>query len=253
MPDNAVGRAAARATLGTTTADVLDVVADPLSIVKKIGTIAVCATGVISSAASARFTEPKLVDVASAFTATNAAYVVYQESQLEQLTTTQQVTASVKNKIDRLKNMNLSLEAEIGSLEQKMARMNKVEEGFQKIVDDSAYNADTVMAIVKKHGDVQKKMENVMKARLMQDVMSIIIRGDSSGDFKLDETELEYLLLRMSMQPGIRFDEKRFRKKLGKVEDYSVKTILKMFRNLMDENPDDDHKLFSIDTKEMIM
>jgi len=225
---------------------VAGVLMDPMSIVKVAGTATVCAVGVLSSIASYKFTTPLVVDVASSLTMGIAPLVLHQTGKLEKLGTHAEVNESMKRKVGEFKETNEKLTAENDELEAKMIRFNEVQRGFEKLVDSSKLNADSVIKMVKDTNKVHEEMQFIMKARMIQEVLSILMRGDRDGDFQMGENELEIVILRIANQPGIRFDEERFRHKLKMTKDHSIRTLLAIIHNLMDDNPDDDDLLFSV-------
>lgn len=220
------------------------------SLIPEIGLGAVIAGAsvlVATSVASSFLTQPTIVDVSSMSTAALAPFAAHQHHRVRKLGCHKDVQQELLANIDRMKTTNVELTANVDQFKSKVNRLAKVEASFQEMVASSQYNVDKIMTLCKETAAVQKQMEDIMKARIVSDVLSNILRVDRSEDFTLGDNEMEILIIRMGMQHGVRFDETGFRKKLTMTSDRSIKTILNIFRNLLDDNPDDDHKLFAID------
>lgn len=226
-------------------------VAKPSSLVKTVSLTGVSGVGAAASVMSFKFTDPFIVDVASTCTAGFAPYVLHQQHKLKQLDTMEEVQVELRQHASGLKKENETLKASIDEFESKIDRLKGVQDGFEELVAKSNCNANKLISIVKETKKVHNQMELILKARLMQDVLANILRVDRSEDFVIDENEMEILLLRMSMQHGLRFKEERFRKKLAMTDDRSIKTLMRMFRNLLDDNPDDDDQLFSMSSSHL--
>jgi len=197
---------------------------------------------------SSTLTSPVIVDFSSVSTALFAPYAAHQHHRVKKLSPQRTAHAQLRSSIDRFEHLNKELSGSIDQFQDKINRLSKVEARFQDIVATSKLNVDSILALCKATALVQAQMENILKARLVQDVLSNILMVDRSEDFHLNDNEMEVLIIRMGMQHGVRFHEDSFRKKLTQTNDRSIRTIMAIFRNLLDDNPDDDHHLFSIDT-----
>jgi len=209
---------------------------------------AVAGAAVMTSAASLLLTEPLIVDIASIATSTFAPYVVYQRNKIGKMDTMTNLQNDLRHKVNALKSENNKLTNTVSELEESTDRLKDVTSSFDTIVQESKHNAESLLYLVKESKTVQSDMEEILKQRLIRDVLSLLLQADREGDFTLDENEMEVLIIRMHMVPGIDFKEERFRRKLKLTKDHSINTIFQIFQNLIDGNPDDDDALFSMHT-----
>lgn len=226
------------------------------SLIPKLDNTTMMTVGGVAAAtsiASFLVADPMVVDAASLLTTGFAPYVIHQQYQLAKMVTMESLQNTLREKANLLAAERIKLTERIVGLEKNVNRLKNVEKDFGELCVKSKTNANVLISLVKETTKIQNDMEQILKEKLVQDVLQNIIRTDTSGDFVIGDNEMEILIMRMSMQPGIEFQQERFRKKLAMTNDRSIKTIMKMFRNLLDGNPDDDDQLFSFDMKHQML
>lgn len=92
-----------------------------------------------------------------------------------------------------------------------------------------------------------KELKEVIQGQVLQEVMRITLKSDRDKDYVLGFNELEILIVRMDLVAGIEFHEDRFRKWAAENEPITIKEILDVCRNLLDDDIPDDENFFDID------
>jgi hypothetical protein len=97
----------------------------------------------------------------------------------------------------------------------------------------------------------------------MQDILTSILRTDRNNDLVIDDTELNRLMLRLTMMPGFDFHQDRFltvlrgRTKISNTTtkgdvSYSIGEMMQVFRNLLDNSIPDHENVFVLKPKQLL-
>lgn len=176
-----------------------------------------------------------IVDFSSYMTVGFAPYVVHQHNKLKELDTMRQIQNKLRQNVNDLAQENLKLESSVSRLEKQNEELAGVKDGFDEIVTAAGCNADDLINIVKEFKEVQGKMKKILKARLLHQILAVILRADREDDFVLSDTEMEILIIRMTMVNGVTVNQDLFREKLMESEQRDIKSIMKMIRSAMDD------------------
>ena len=109
----------------------------------------------------------------------------------------------------------------------------------------SSFNLKT-----KENGDIQKQVKHNLEREVVQSVMSILLSSDRNQDFLLSGKELTRLQVKLGSIPGIRFDKENFQKITGDKKELHTKEIMRMFRNLKADIPEEDN-IFHLEPRQL--
>jgi len=104
--------------------------------------------------------------------------------------------------------------------------------------------------IIKRNGEIQAKIKTNLERQVIQDLVTIVVATDRDGDFSLNEFELNELVLRLHGRQGVEFHEANFRKLVK--ANCTLASIMKVIRNLMDDDVPEKDCVFHLNASEMI-
>lgn len=150
--------------------------------------------------------------------------------------------------VTALLEVNEKLSKENSAMKEEVARMRKTLVELENTTKKFEEDLDTLCFITKTQNfnvelfeeqvNQQKellRLESKRKtAKLIQMFLSVVIRSDSNGDFRIDPNEVDNLMNNIDCVPGIIVNKKLFREKIISA-DGSLSAILNICRNLLDE------------------
>jgi len=119
-----------------------------------------------------------------------------------------------------------------------------VEEELRGIADKQSINVNKLVELVKENETILAQMRDNLRQRIVQDIISIVMKSDRDNDMTIDRNEAKTLALRirLSLQEyGVVFDSEKFLKAIG--GDTTVQAIIAIVQKLMPsdkEEKDDD-------------
>ena len=129
--------------------------------------------------------------------------------------------------------------------------MEGIESALNEIAAKSNASVTRLVEIVKRNGEIQTKIKKNLERQVLQDIVSLVVSTDRDKDFTLNETELNMLIMRLQGHKGVRFDETNFRKLI--TTPCTLTSILKVVRNLMDDDVAEDDNVFHLQPREIIL
>lgn len=132
--------------------------------------------------------------------------------------------------------LNDSLTRNISDLKFSVHRLKEVEEKLSKVANSS--NVDRLVEIVKETKQVNREIKENIKAKVVQDILSSVLRTDRNADLSIGNAgELKQLMTRLKNMPGFQFHEDRFLQILGAPTEKPIRIgkIMELIRNLLDD------------------
>jgi hypothetical protein len=121
-----------------------------------------------------------------------------------------QVVNQVRSEVNRLQRENNKLHASNNKLETQVDDLQTCEAKLANITQEQ--NTNTFIYEVKQNALVQEEIQELLMMNVMQNVLSALLQADSDGDFQIDPEEVDILILRVKMLPGVeRVDEARIK------------------------------------------
>lgn len=123
-----------------------------------------------------------------------------------------QVVNQVRSEVNRLQRENNKLHASNNKLETQVDDLQTCEAKLANITQEQNTNTNTFIYEVKQNALVQEEIQELLMMNVMQNVLSALLQADSDGDFQIDPEEVDILILRVKMLPGVeRVDEARIK------------------------------------------
>mmetsp|Transcript_63742 Transcript_63742/g.94661 ORF Transcript_63742/g.94661 Transcript_63742/m.94661 type:complete len:88 (-) Transcript_63742:206-469(-) len=81
----------------------------------------------------------------------------------------------------------------------------------------------------------------------MVQVMRVLMDSDRNQDFVIGPNEIMMMILRMRNVNGVKFNEKNFRERVASEGSMSLTEIMDLFRDLEDDDIDEENAIFTMD------
>eukprot|EP00978_Attheya_sp_CCMP212_P022503 scaffold67198_cov50-Attheya_sp.AAC.4 len=88
-------------------------------------------------------------------------------------------------------------------------------------------------------------MQNNLKANVLQNLLSVIIRSDTDGDFQISPTEQDDLIKRVQTVNGVELHEDRFRAAIQK-SGGSLQAVMDVVKNLLSDEVSKEDEIFTL-------
>jgi len=152
---------------------------------------------------------------------------------------------SVRNLINVLRQSaneyhgsNSSLRKSIDSLLPQAARVKEMEQQVEDQVRKSGQNMNEFTNSISLNNALLDKMKEKMKLQTSQEILRVFFLSDRSKNMKLDPTEVEILIVRLSVMNGVIFDEGLFRKTFR--NGLTLSDISILIKAMYNDNDDSD-------------
>lgn len=189
-----------------------------------------------------------LVDINGGMILLFSPYVVVQKRILKKLGTFRSLHNSLRNKVNELMVQNDKLTKEINRLEGSVTELEQVEKELSLIANTE--NVDRLVYVVAETKRINEKMKKNTQAKIVQQLITTVLRTDRDLDLKIGPRELRNLMIRLDNQNGFEFHKDRFMDALGGNPDESVpvEKIMAVIRNLKDDSLDETSNIFVLNT-----
>jgi len=206
--------------------------------------------GMTCSAATLFLTEGHIADAASFSTFALAPYAAYQKRQLKDLGGLRGQHNALRETVNGLTAQNNILDGSIDTLALQVNNLEGVEATLEQVAKDGKTSVTRLTEIIKRNGEIQAKIKTNLERQVIQDLVTIVVATDRDGDFSLNEFELNELVLRLHGRQGVEFHEANFRKLVK--ANCTLASIMKVIRNLMDDDVPEKDCVFHLNASEMI-
>lgn len=194
----------------------------------------------------------------------NCPYAFYKERELTKIPTLRSMNNKLREDANRLEENVDELSSEIDILEPEADRAAKIEGQLREIADQQQVNVDKLVELVKENEIVLAEMrvssvksiervpfhpahhrpannllqlficQNNLRKRIVQDIISIVVKSDKDNDQKIDNQEAKELALKIRLQLqeyDVDFDSQKFIKVIAK--DPSVPGVIAIVQKLL--------------------
>lgn len=203
----------------------------------------VAATAIGTSVAAMVVAGSGVVYAAGALTSGIGPYAWWQQTRLTDIKALKETHEAFQQEVNVLKAENERLRKSVEELKGTIDRLEDVEEALEVITQTQGQSIETFAEQVKENREILNQMQKNLKANVLQNLLSVVIRSDTDGDNKIDADELEELVERMQNINGVQLNEDRFR---AAIEDSggSIKAVMEVVKNLLRDDVPDEEKIF---------
>jgi predicted RNA-binding protein len=186
-----------------------------------------------------------IVDISCGCLLIVAPIAVVQKIKLNKLGTFRSQHNELRNEVNKFAAQNEKLKGINVKLERECTNLQGVTAEYETLAKQYGDQIERLVGIVKENGEIQAKIKKSLQTQVMQQALESILKSDTNEDFAISQKELQQFKLRMKNIPGVIFDEpnfdKLFQEKKLKDEELHLKEIMQLFRNLMDDIPENDN------------
>lgn len=201
--------------------------------------------GVAASAAAMVLAPMVMIFVMGGVCIANVPYAVFKERQMGKIPSLRSMNNKMREDANNLADAVDDLSGEIDLLEPEADRAAAVEEELRGIADKQQVNVDKLVELVKENEIILAKMRDNLRQRIVQDIITIVVKSDKDNDQTIDKQEAKTLALRirLSLQEyGVEFDSEKFLKAIG--SNATVQSVIGIVQKLLpapkQEGDDDD-------------
>jgi len=205
---------------------------------------------VFASVAAIFISGSVVVYVAGALSMVIAPYAVFQQRQLTDIESLQATHDRMHSEVSRLHEENLRLKNNVEELEGTVMRLEDVEGAINMLTETQGLSVQEFSKQVEDNRQILAKMQNNLKTSVLQNLLTVIMRCDTDGDFTVKEEELEGLLKRLKSITGVRVREESFRNLVAQ-SNGNIDAVMEMIKDVMDaDNPNgkqNENPIFELD------
>lgn len=184
-----------------------------------------------------------IVIVAGVLSILMGPYAYYQQTKLTDIRTLKETSEKVKVEVDRLKHENNRLSSSIDELGSTIDELKEVENALTVITSTQGASVEAFEKQVEENKEILSKMKKSTKGRVIQNLISILYRGDEDADDVIDAEEVDKVMAGIEKISGVNVREDKLRAALtGK----SIDSVIEIVKNLTDETITDDEKIFLV-------
>jgi hypothetical protein len=175
-----------------------------------------------------------LVTTASMLTICISLLVLLQQRKLRKLATLRKEHNNIRRQANYLNGERERLHRLVDRLDTNVAELHYIPQELHKITNSSRVDIDDLVHLVHEQSLVQEKLRNKIQQRVMQQLLSVVVKADKDQDFALSSKEIDVLTMRLRAVKGIEFNERRFKEMLN--DDPSIHSVFKMLRSMKERD-----------------
>jgi len=173
-------------------------------------------------------------------------YAWYQQTKLTDIKALQELHNAMNNEKEILQMENNRLKSSVEELTGTTDRLEDVEEALQVLNAMQGESVEEFANQVETNRGILRKMQKNLKANVLQNLLSVVIRSDVDGDMQIDESEISDMVERLESVNGVHIHEDRFRQVI-KENGGSLRCVIDVVKNLLSENVDANNQIFVFD------
>jgi archaellum component FlaF (FlaF/FlaG flagellin family) len=206
------------------------------------GIVATCA--VATAVAAIIVEQSAIVFVAGILSAIIGPYAYYQQTRLTDIAALKETHEAVEAEVNRLQAENERLAANIKELGSSVEHLEEIDEALQVITSTQGQNVSAFEDQVKENREILGKMRENHQANVLQNLLSVILRCDTDGDFTMDDSEVDNLMAKLERVGGVKVRRERFRNVMA---NRSIDSVMDVVKNLLQEDTPEDQKIFYVE------
>ena len=199
---------------------------------------------VITSLAAIIIEQSAVVILAGLLSMIMGPYAYFQQTKLTDIATLKETAAVVQAEVDRLKSENERLGKNIDELGETIDNLQDVEEALDVISKTQGQSVSALEAQVEENKEILKKMTKSTKGRIIQNLISIIYRGDKNQDDKIEDDEVDDVIKGLNKIGGLTVNEPKLR---AAISGKSVESVIDVVKNLLSDDVAPEERIFQID------
>mmetsp|Transcript_2525 Transcript_2525/g.3827 ORF Transcript_2525/g.3827 Transcript_2525/m.3827 type:complete len:306 (+) Transcript_2525:149-1066(+) len=252
---NTVGKRKA-AINSAVTADMTEMTEEEIEKGKPIGLVSfiiycICSFTVVVSIAVMAFEHDLVSYVALSFPVALSPVVAYQRYQIVEGDSFRTAVNSVRMEVNRLMGRNSNLTASNNKVKADAAKLKKCEEDLNNVLQGQGKTTSEFINLTKKNQALLDTIKANIHGNVVQELLKAVMQSDRNSNFILESEEIDLLVLRMSNNDIVKFNEDHFRAQMRK-NGHGLAAVLDICKTLIDgehEDEADEEHVFHVDMK----
>lgn len=206
----------------------------PLEQLKSAAVFLGLGAGLVASAGAMVLAPTVFVFVMAGVCIGNVPYAAFKESRIGKLPSLRSMNNKLREDANKLEDEVDILSDEIDALEPEADRAAAVEEELREIANQQQVNVDKLVELVKENEIILEKMRDNLRHRIVQDIITIVVKSDTDNDQTIDRQEAKTLALRIRLalqEYDVQFDSEKFLNAIGK--NPSVTGVIAIVQKLL--------------------
>ncbi|ACI65340.1 predicted protein [Phaeodactylum tricornutum CCAP 1055/1] len=170
-------------------------------------------------------------------------YAYWQQTRLTDIKALKETHAAIQEEVDRFSDENHRLSSNIDHLTGSVNNLKDVEDALQILTQQQGKSVNAFAKQVQENKSILAQMQTNLKANVLQNLLSVILRSDTDQDMKISEAEVSDLTRRINNMAGVRVHENRFR---NAIQNKSVADVMEVVKNLLNDNIPDSERIFEL-------
>lgn len=167
----------------------------------------------------------------------------WQQTRLTDIATLKETTAAIQVEVDRLSAENARLKSNVDELSTTVDDLQDVEEALEVISKTTGQSVDALEEQVRENEEILRRMKKSTRGRVIQNLISVIYRGDRNFDNIISEDEATKVVEGLSDVSGLQFKEDKLREAItGK----SIESIVGVLQNLLSKDTSEEERIFLV-------
>jgi len=184
-----------------------------------------------------------IVIVAGVLSIIMGPYAYYQQTKLTDIRTLKETAEKVKVEVDRLKHENNRLSGNIDELGSTIDDLKEVEHALEVITSTQGASVSTFEKQVEENKEILRKMKKSTKGRVIQNLISILYRGDEDADDLIGPEEVDKVMAGIEKISGVDVREDKLR---AAISGKSIDSVIEVVKNLTDDTITDEERIFLV-------
>jgi hypothetical protein len=200
------------------------------------------ALAAISTAVAAAVIEQSVIVIVGAvLSSVIGPYCYYQQTKLTDIRALQETKQAISEQVNQLTMENKRLIQNINDLTVSIDRLHEIDEALRVLTDTQGQSIDAFAKQVQANQEVLRQMKTNVKANVLQNLLSVILRSDVDQDMTMDAAEMDALIRRIQNISGVTVKEAQFR---AVIQNQSIAAIMEIVKNLLKPDLPESERIF---------
>merc|ERR1712038_972857 len=135
--------------------------------------------------------------------------------------------------------------ASVAELGETVDELEHVEQCLDVITQTQGQSVDAFAEQVAENREILARMQKNLKANILQNLLSVVIRSDGDGSMTIEEDEIDGLIKRIRDINGVLIDDNLFRKAVLE-NGGSLQAVMDVVKDLIAGNNDSESEIIKI-------
>lgn len=206
------------------------------------GGVALCA--IVTAIVAMIYEGSAIVLVAGILSIITGPYYYYQQTRLTDIRTLQETKMALQRQVDQFVEQNQKLVQNVDKVTASVDRLEEIDQALQIISSKQHTSVEAFAEQVKDNQRILQQMKGNLRANVLQNLLSVILRSDADKDFVINENEVDSLIRRLQNISGVKVHSERFRAALG--NDTNVHAVMEVCKNLLRADVPPEERIFEL-------